>query len=404
MNKRSVFVLTALLLIAVGPLFAADLVGTSWNAPQQGISMRLSGDGTYVFSGPGFTSQGQYVLNGQFLLMQDTNGNQAMYQLSQPQPTTLVLTDANGGQLQFEAPVGASSGIRLPGQTTPTSTPVTGGVLAESGGYRLTETEMQVGYDLIELVTDEKMTEMEKNRLRQAAVSEFTQAPQEFMNQINQLKNSMVQLHSITDPFQLGLARQMLFAQFYLATKNMPENQVPELIRLMKEHVHVVAEDPQNQLVLTTRDIQAMIEYNEFVAGLQGIQAEAIDPNLFASQIQAVYPTLPLETRQVLAAIYPVWQATRYSWDQLSDQQKNQVIMNMAQANTQQPQTWQQWDAQHPNQAPGPNSEWGQTSNGRMALEMMRSANNARIMSAMIDTTGGFQACLTCSPGINPYK
>jgi len=391
-------------LISFGSLHAAELVGTSWSASQQGITMLLSPDGSYIFSGPGFSSRGQYVLNGQFLLMQDGAGMQSMYQLSQPQAGVLILSDAEGGQMQFQAPAETHSGIRLPGQAAPALSAQTAGVLAESKGYQLTEAQMKVGYDLVELITDEIMSEGEKNRLKQAAIQEFSQAPEEFMNQINQLSASMKQLQSISDPFQLGLARQMLFAQFYLATRNMPEEQIPELIRLMKEHVQVIAEDPQNQLVLTTRDVQAMIEYNQFVSGLTGNQAPAVDPNLFASRIQAVYPTLPLETRQVLAAIYPVWQATRYSWDQLSNQQKNQVIMNMAQANTQQPQTWQEWDAQHPNQAPGPNSEWGKTSNGRMALEMMRSANNARVMSAMIDTTGGFQACLTCSPGINPYN
>lgn len=230
-------------------------------------------------------------------------------------------------------------------------------------------------------------------------------APGEFSSQISQLQASMVQLNSITDPFQLGLARQMLFAQFYLATKNLPEEQVPELIRIMRQHVQVIAEDPQNQLVLTSRDLWAMIEYNNFVGNLTGSPAPAIDPNQFAAQMQAVYPSLPLETRQTLAAIYPVWQATRYSWDQLNDQQRRQVVMNMtAQSGMQEAHTWEQWDAQHPNQAPGSNSEWSKTSNGRMALEMMRSANNARIMSAVIDTTGGFQACLTCSPGINPYN
>jgi len=400
MKKFFDLVLFATLILACGSLQAAGIIGTTWTAPGQGVTLLLSPDGSYNFSGTNFSNQGQYLINDQFLLMQDTQGNQAMYQLAQPQPGILVLTDPKGGQLQFTAaaPGGQLSEGQLP------SAAGTGSVLAESGDQQLTEAQMQVGYDLVELVTDEKMTNTEKERLRQAAIREFSQDPGEFMKQIGQLRDSMAQIHSITNPFQLGLARQMLFAQFYLTTKNMPEEQVPELIRLMKDHVHVIAEDPENQLVLTTRDIQAIIDYNQFVAGLTGNPSPAMDPNLFASQIQAIYPSLPLETRQILAAIYPVWQATRYSWDQLNDLQKQQIVLNMTQAADRQPQTWQEWDAQHPSQAPGANSEWGRTSTGRTALEMMRSANNARIMSSMIDTMGGFQACLTCSPGINPYK
>jgi hypothetical protein len=391
------------LVVGVGLSGAQEIVGTRWVSNEHSLQMRLEPDGTYAFVGPGFSSSGWYQLNGQFLLMQDgANGVQSMYQLSAPSPGVLVLTDATGMSLQMKA-AGAEEGT----PSSPSGVQESSGdevVLATVGDQRLTTTQMQVGYDLAELVIDQRLTQVEKERLISASIEEFSASPEEFLRQINELKGTMTQLQAIQDPFMLGLARQTLFAQFYLAVKDLPSDQVPELITIMQEHLRVVAEDPETQLVLTSRDLQAMVEYNQFVAQLTGMDANpsmSID-GMLENQLQESFPSLPLETKQTLAAMYPVWQATQYSWAQMNDQQRRQVVMQMRQQNAQVP-SWDNYGAatQPSTEAP---SEWGQTSTGSMALEMMRSANNARIMSAVIDTNAGFTACLTCSPGINPYK
>lgn len=388
----------------LGVAGAQDVVGTVWKAPEVGFELRLAPDGTYTFLGAGVSSAGWYRLEGQFLLMQDAaNGVQSMYQIMQPSQGILVLTDGSGASLQMTA-----TGVGTEPSSVPSSSGNTSGddrILASAGGKNLTPVEMQVGYDLVELVIDERLTQTERDRLIAASVQEFSANPEEFLRQIAELRGTMEQLHAIEDPFTLGLARQALFAQFYLATKGLPQDQIPEVIKVMREHLRVVAEDPAGQLVLTDRDLRAMVEYNRFMSQIAGIEADSgiSAEGMLEAQLQSGFASLPLETKQTLAAIYPVWQATQYSWAQMTDQQKAQVVMQLRQQQAAGTQTWngrggaEAWP-------PEPNSEWGRTSSGRMALEMMRSANNARVMSSLIDTTAGFTACLTCSPGINPYK
>ncbi len=394
-------VLAAFLVGFSGVCSAAEIVGARWVASEAGFQMQLAPDGAYAFMGPGFSSNGMYLLNGQFLVMQDAStGVQTMFQLSRPSPQTLIMTDSTGVSLEMRAD--EANGM----QPSPATDPGSQGmaeVLANSGGVSLTTREMQVGYDLAELVIDQRLSEDEKARLIAASITEFEAAPEEFLRQIEELRGTMAQLGTIEDPFMLGLARQTLFAQFYLATRDFPSQQIPELIKIMREHLRVVAEDPSTQLVLTDRDVRAMMEYNQFMAQVTGTQ---IDPathmaGALENQLRASFPSLPLETQQTLAAMYPVWQATQYSWSMMNDQQRNQVVMQMRQQ-AQAPN----WNGNGGAQGlpPEPNSEWGRTSSGRMALEMMRSANSARIMSAVIDTNAGFTACLTCSPGINPFK
>lgn len=383
--------LTCLVLTLVSlTLPAAELVTTPWSSRELGLEMQLRPDGSYRFSGPGGSSTGSYQINGQFLLMQDgRTGQQSIYGLSQPSADTLTLTDPSGASIRMQA------GKDRTAQAS--QAPPMAQVLAESQGMKLTGGEMQVGYDLVELIIDERLTEPEKKRLIEASIKEFSAQPTAFLAQVNSLRSSIQRVQSLQNPFMLGLARQMLFAQFYLVTEALPEEQMPEVIRVMREHLRVVAIDRENQLLLTDRDIDAMIAYNQFMSELAGLQATPVNREMFEQQIQQSFLALPLETRQTLAAIYPVWQATRYSWAQMNPQQQQQVIAGLRRQNTATGTSNQYFK-------PEPNSEWGKTSSGRMALEMMRSANNARIMSSMIDTTAGFTACLSCSPGINPFK
>jgi len=373
------------------------IVGVDWQAPQLQMSLVLKADGAYVFQGPAGRSAGMYQAQGQFLLMQDSaTGMQSMFQLAQPEAGVLMLTDAAGNTVRMVATGVTQQAPPEEGSPVPSG----GKALAQSQGKQLTEADLQPPFELTELVIDAKLSPAEKERLRASAVKEFTAQPEGFLQQVAQVRQALDRLHLLNDPFKLGLARQTLFAQLYLASKAVPADQMPEIIKIMREHVRVVAEDPANQLVLTDRDVQAMLAYGQFlmqVTGVSGLGLGGVPQATLEAQIQAQFPVLPLQAKQTLAAIYPVWQATLYSWSRMTPQQQQRVVAQLQ-------QQVQQQEAQQPSYPPAYGGQQSTPASRRMALEMMRSANNARIMSSLIDTTAGFNPCYTCSPGVNPFK
>ncbi len=294
----------------------AQIVGKRWQAQNLGIEMILNQDGTYRFVSSAGISQGVYALNGEILQMQDSQtGFVSVYRVSMVRPGTLILADSYGGAIQLTAAIADN----LQSNSS---------VLANSGSYQLTESDVAVGYDLVSLIINSPLTEREKARLRKKSIEEFKKYPVEFLQQINSLRQSLAQIHQIRDPFQAGLMRQMLFAELYLASKPIPENQKPEIIRIITEHVRVIAEDPTNKLVLTDREVDAFLQYQNFIVQLVGTSfaGENLSRDQFINLVKKQYASLPLDTKQGIAAIYPIWQAIKNAWAKLNVTQRNQIV------------------------------------------------------------------------------
>ncbi len=337
-RPRAWAILAAAVLLWPGPAWAG-IVGTTWTQEAMGLTLRFEANGSFVMQHPGGTSTGTYVLQGDVLVTQDAGGGQQVYQVSQPDPNTLVLTDMSGGTLVLRAATAGS------GPTMPSVVP-TGGTLARAGGLELTQAHVEPLIQLVETVIDQPVSPAERERITRAAVAEFQANPQGFLQQSQGVAQAIQTLGTMQNPFQLGLARQMLFAGFYLATLQVPQDQVPEVVKVMLEHVRVIAVDPANQLVMTDRDLDAMVAYDQFISqvmgagslGLGGIPRDQLEATL-ASQ----FASLPLEAKQSMVAVYPVWKATQQAWSQLTPQQQ-QMVVAQAQAQLQQ-QMMQQYQA-----------------------------------------------------------
>jgi hypothetical protein len=296
---------------------ATEIVGVVWEAQGVGIQLLLNPDGTYRLTGPQGATQGIYLLSGDFLQMQDgATGLVSVYQVGMIGEDVLVLVDGYGGTLQFTPAAGAAPAGG------------TGKVLAESAGLQLTEADVAVGFDLVRIVTDEALTEAEKDRLRSKAVEEFRAHPAEFLQQVEELRGALGQLRQIRDPQAAGRMRQELFAALYFGTKGIPEEEKPEIVRVILEHVEVVAEDPENRLVLTDRDLETYLEYGDFLAGLSGQEplSSQVTFEELRTGLAKEYAGLPLETKLGLASIYPVWKAIQKVWGGLEEAQRQAIL------------------------------------------------------------------------------
>ncbi len=309
----------ALLMLFIATLFFifpqnshAQIIGVAWKAESAGLELLLNRDGAYRFRGPTGESRGWYALAGDILQMQDAlTGVTSVYRITLVKPGVIVLSDSFGGAVEMTA--GDESAAT---------------VLANANGRQLTEADMEVGYDMIRLIIDAPLTEHEKTRLRQKAIEEFKGQPLEFLQQVSSLGQALAPLRNLRDPQQLGLARQKLFAELYFASKPLPEDQKPEIIRIINEHVRVVAEDPENKVLLTDRDIDAFLAFNDFIAALTGsppLTSGASGADL-RQMLQKQFNSLPLQTKQDIAAVYPVWQAINKVWPGLAQPQRRQIV------------------------------------------------------------------------------
>jgi hypothetical protein len=298
-----------------------QIVGVTWQAKSIGIEMTLFKDGTYRFLSPAGETTGWYLLSGEILQMQDAmTGAISVYRIQETKPGVLVMTDSFGGTIQMTAAGNEATAV----------------VLAEARGYRLTEADVAVGFDLISLVIDAPLTENEKSRLRKKAIEEFKSYPAEFLQQVTSLRQALHKLRSLRDPQQVGLARQTLFAELYFASKSIPDKQRPEIIRIINEHVQVVAEDSTNKLLLTDRDLDAFLSYGDFIARFTGTTplTAQLNREYLRKLLREQYASLPLQTKQGLAAVYSVWQAIEKVWPDLTSEQQQQIMTQYRSAMT----------------------------------------------------------------------
>ncbi len=297
------------------------IVGRTWTQEAIGLTLRLEADGSFVMQYPGGTSGGSYTLEGDVLITRAAGGGQQVYQVSQPDPDTLVLTDLSGGSLLLRAEPGGGAAGR-PGPA-PTDT------LARAGELELTRTKLEPLVRLVEMVIDQAVSPEERERITRAAAAEFRANPRGFLQQCQAVDQAIQTLGTLQDPFQLGLARQMLFAGFYLASLGAPQDRVPEVVKVMLEHVRVVAVDPAAQLVMTDRDLDALVAYDGFVSQVLGAASpgfSAVPRDQLEGALASQFASLPTEVKQSMVAVYPVWQATREAWGRLTSEQQQMVV------------------------------------------------------------------------------
>ncbi len=215
-----------------------------------------------------------------------------------------------------------------------------GNVLLVHGGHQLTIEHMAMVVGTIQFITGQAIEEAEILELTESAKAEFPQDPAEWIRQVNGLGQALVQLKTLQDPLQIGLARQMLIAAFHQATRNLPEEQVPLMIRVIYRYVEVLSFDENTKLALTNRDVEAMIDYMEFSYRMSGVE-RTFTPDeraSFARELAGKFPSLPLEQKQFLCSANFMWKLVKANYQNFTPVQQGQFQNQYTQ---QQVQKWQ---------------------------------------------------------------
>jgi len=302
---------------------AQEIYG-EWKNSQYNISMLLNRDGTFKFTGPNGTSTGVWGAQNQQFWMQDQNNQVFYYTITAYSATVFNLMDANGAALNYSR--------------NATATQENIKILSTVDGRQMTSDHINTGVGIIQFIIGQSIKQSEIEELTTASIEEFPLDPDEWLRQIASLKLSLQRLHTLQDPLQIGTARQMLFSEFYKATVNMKQSDIPLLIRVIYRYVKVLAWDPANSLVLTDRDAAAMIEYIEFSNQLYGINKKftPAERQKYQTDLSTQFTQIPLEQRQFLCSASLALLVLKSNWQQFNNSQQQQFQENYVNSQTDQ--------------------------------------------------------------------
>jgi len=376
-KKSNIILLTVIILMLVfstGNLSGQNLAGT-WTESSYNVKMILSADGTYTLQYPNGQSRGRYGLNGQTFCMQDASGtNPVCYTVVNFTGNGLVLRDVNGLVLNYQRQGGG--GVSKSGRGE-------GEVLAQKGGYTLTNGNFNAGLGILQFIIGQPVKPSEVQELKNKLIEEFHQAPAEVLQQLNSLGKSLQTIHSATDPVRIGLARQELFAAFYKATMNFKEADKPLMIQVMNRYIKVLAYDPANNLLLTNKDAEGMLNYLAFNSALMGQEVQLTDAvrRTIMTDLVNRFASMSLEQKQLLCSASLIWELLESNWNRLTPAQKQQYKSAYYSQIGQNSQSYQTY-----NQTYNPGSSGsGSQSSTKSRYDMMREYNAKQHMFRMMN-------------------
>ncbi len=208
----------------------------------------------------------------------------------------------------------------------------TGDILATRNGHVLSRSAIRTAAGLVQFITGIPVSPDETREMEQQSIVEFQIDPALFIHQIGQLAQALQALQTLTDPAQIGLGRQQLFAELHLATRSISPADRPLLIQLLERRIQVLAVDAVNRLVLTDRDVDGMLRYLAFIGQLQS-QPLPLTPDLqreFTAAMTQQFPSMPLEQKQLLCMASILWTVMEANWNRMTPAQRQQLQQSIA--------------------------------------------------------------------------
>ncbi len=209
--------------------------------------------------------------------------------------------------------------------------------LAEKGNYALTEQHDQFYVNLVQFVVGENIKKSEVGEIRTQAINEFNTNPQAFFTELNQFYTFMSQLYKQTDPLKIANGRMFFIGQFYKVTQATAKKDLPPLVKVSNRYIKVLHYNPQTQIALTNKDIEAVLNYLDFNRQLSGYAGLSYaEKRTFKQHIPNYFSQLPAQQQAVFVIMPIVWKIMEGQWGRLTLQQKQQVVAQHRAKNMQQ--------------------------------------------------------------------
>lgn len=313
------FVLAVCLL----PLMAQNSVVGTWYDAEKQIILVLYPNGTYTTQGPLGQGAGKYGITApNYLILQDTLGRIYYYQITGFQNQTMQLMDTTGQTFSFV-------------QQTSQQNNTTSSSLAQQNGQTFTQRHGEVVVALTQFLACQQIKPDEQQAVINAAIADFRQNPAATVQLLGEVEKCLTLLNASSNNLMLmAQVRQQLLLSIYNSAHTLKDPNQHVLYRVVNNYNQILAQDKQNNLILTSRDLQAFLCLIVVLSTAQG-QNINITPEIaqaLQSHIATNFTALPLETKQMMCYAEIYWTYLQYSLQQMNEQQRVAMQQQMAQA------------------------------------------------------------------------
>ncbi len=289
---------------------------------------------------------------------------------------------------------GATTGAGAGAAAAPAPT-AGGDVLAEKDGVTLRRAHAQVIIEVLQFVVGGAITEAEGQEIARGMVADFEANPAKTVSDAEALAQTWTQVRQVTNPIQIAMLRQAFIAAFHQGAQSLGGQNLPPFIQVMYRHIRVVGYDPANQLVLTDRDVDALIAYATFMYQLQGGAVPAWSPEQREQVIAAIgqaFPSFTVDQKRFYCSMTVYWNYVVYAWAQAAAQERQRMAMALLNAQmgaAAQPQPAQNWGTMQPQR-----QVYAQPGGGQMddhTYDVLRNVMLEQHAASMnvLDTIGG---------------
>lgn len=251
-----------IILILLAQASFSQSISGKWENKQYGYSFVFNQNGSYIFD---FLAQNMRNLSGTYqkssnsLLIKNAYGT-VNYKI-QWVGNQLRLSDAQGTWILNK--VGGNA--MLDESKFPK-------IIAQSGSLKLTEAGPKAYETIINFVLDKKVTAIDYQSIAAETKRMFLKSPEVILSDIQTARESFEQILQNGDPKVIGQFRQAFLGQVYqmAVIDQNPDMQI--FWRIFDKYLDVVAFDSKSQLVLTSKDLEAYLNYIDLLAVNQGGQ------------------------------------------------------------------------------------------------------------------------------------
>ncbi|MBN2380995.1 hypothetical protein JXM67_14450 [candidate division WOR-3 bacterium] len=323
--------LLIILMLMVAALNAQMIYG-EWFCQAQDWSLILAEDGNYKSGYSGMESVGHYFLDDYSITFQDAYTYNAFTYTLQFAGDVMQFTDQMGGQYVF---VRVGSAAETLGPSTYLEGPSTyeAPEFASADGYVLREDHVKAGIDILELTIGERISEQEADALLNAWIRDFNQDPRAVYEDLDGLIELRDKLYTIQDPWEVAMLRALLVGSFHNEALKTPRDEWHEFLKIMYDHVEVVAFDQANQLAFTDKDLDAYLEYMAFLAALntgQILTWTQEQREVLAEEVAENFSGLSLEEKKFLCGMDVLAKYLNHAWYEADKATRNQIAQGIA--------------------------------------------------------------------------
>ena len=211
-------------------------------------------------------------------------------------------------------------------------------VLASAGGNTLKESHVQVYVKMLEFIIGGKIKPAEVAEIRAESVREFKKDQASFFENVNQTDTLMNQVYQLTEPIQIAEGRMLFIGEFHKIAQTTSPNELSSVIKIANRYVKVLHYDPATSLLLTNKDIEAVLNYIDFTRKLHGMAAlTAAEKTNFRTAVPDFYAELSNEHKAVFPVMPILWEIIDKEWKRMTPKQRDEAVAQMGIQKAQKP-------------------------------------------------------------------